>query len=49
MPTNNAEGVDYLLIFKKIPPYRAVGGLESPPYNDGICYMLQIGFATVSA
>ena len=23
---HNAEGVDYLLIFKKIPPYRAVGG-----------------------
>ncbi|MBP3221848.1 MAG: hypothetical protein J6M43_07420 [Neisseriaceae bacterium] len=29
----NAIGVDYLLIFKKIPPYRAAGGLTRPPYN----------------
>ncbi|MBR7002883.1 MAG: hypothetical protein IKI11_09520, partial [Neisseriaceae bacterium] len=40
-PYNNAVGVavsacgvDCLLIFKKIPPYRAVGGLTRPPYKN---------------
>ena len=35
---HNAEGVDYLLIFKKIPPYRAVGGQECPPYKHLRCF-----------
>ncbi|MBR7001609.1 MAG: hypothetical protein IKI11_02975 [Neisseriaceae bacterium] len=49
MPTNNAAGVDCFLILKKIPPYRAAGGQECPPYNDCLCYILKIGFAKVSA
>ncbi|MBR7001177.1 MAG: hypothetical protein IKI11_00715 [Neisseriaceae bacterium] len=48
LPTNNAAGIDYLLILKKIPPYRAVGGQECPPYNICICYMLKMSFAKVS-
>ncbi|MBR7002726.1 MAG: hypothetical protein IKI11_08715 [Neisseriaceae bacterium] len=36
------------MILNKIPPYRAVGGLTRPPYNDCICFMLKIGFAKVS-
>ncbi|MBR7002900.1 MAG: hypothetical protein IKI11_09605 [Neisseriaceae bacterium] len=49
LPTATPIGVGYLLIFKKIPPYRAVGGQECPPYNICICFMLKIGFAKVSA
>ncbi|MBR7002444.1 MAG: hypothetical protein IKI11_07290 [Neisseriaceae bacterium] len=36
------------MILNKIPPYRAVGGQECPPYNIYICYMFKIGFAKVS-
>ncbi|MBR0128823.1 MAG: hypothetical protein IJM09_03310 [Neisseriaceae bacterium] len=36
---HSACGVYYLLIFKKILPCRAVGGLESPPYKIYIYYI----------
>ncbi|MBR7002171.1 MAG: hypothetical protein IKI11_05910 [Neisseriaceae bacterium] len=40
LPTNSACGVDYMLILKKIPPYRAVGGLETHP----TAFLFDVGF-----